>query len=258
MKFNYELSNKVLDFIENAELEEISIGCSNSQVFKIKKEDNIYFLKVADKGILTSEYEKLKWLDCKLNVPKIVLYDLENDIEYLITEGLKGEMLCSNYFKNNPMIGIKVIANAFKHIYSLDINNCPFDSSIDYWLSKIEGYINDNLIKEKNIKEDVLKKFGSIDNIFKYLKENKFEEELCFSHGDPSLPNIFSLNDEFSGLIDVGQCGIADKWFDLAICEKSIIRNYGKEYVSEFYKELNIIPKRTKIDYFILMLEVLL
>ena len=44
--------------------------------------------------------------------------------------------------------------------------------------------------------------------------------------------------------------------FDLAICEKSIKRNYGEEYISEFYNQLGIIPDRNKIDYYLLMMEV--
>ena len=93
MNFNYKLSDKVKSFIENAKLEEISIGCSDSQVFKIEKVDKIYFIKISTKGNLTSEYEKLKWLDGKLNVSRIVLYDYTSNIEYLITKLLKGMYL---------------------------------------------------------------------------------------------------------------------------------------------------------------------
>ena len=37
MNFNYNLSEKVKTFIEDAKIEEIGIGCSDSQVFKIEK-----------------------------------------------------------------------------------------------------------------------------------------------------------------------------------------------------------------------------
>ena len=255
MNFNYELTTKVSEFIENANLEEIGIGCSDSQVFKIEKNNNIFFLKMAKKGMLKSEYEKLKWLNGKLNVPKVVLYDLSQDTEFLITEAVVGEMVCSDYYTNNPDIGIKVIAEAFKQIYSVNIESCPFDVSIDYKLSLVQNSVKNNLIEEANIKKSIFKKFGSINNILKYLEENRFEDELCFSHGDTSLPNIFASNDKFVGFIDVGECGIADKWFDLAICEKSIRRNYGEEYIEKFYKELGVVPDRDKIDYYLVMME---
>ena len=52
MKFNYKLSKVIEDFISGAELNEINIGCSDSQVVKIKKDDNVYFLKIAKKGMV--------------------------------------------------------------------------------------------------------------------------------------------------------------------------------------------------------------
>ncbi len=133
-----------------------------------------------------------------------------------------------------------------------------FNVSIDYKLALVENNVNNNLIRVEDLKEETLKKFGSLENIIKFLKDNKFNDDYCFSHGDTSLPNIFASKNEFVGFIDVGECGIADKWFDLAICEKSIKRNYGEQYISKFYEELNIIPERDKIDYYLLMIELYL
>ena len=48
MNFNYKLSDKILHFIKDAKLEEISIGCSDSQVFKINKEKKIYRCEYCD------------------------------------------------------------------------------------------------------------------------------------------------------------------------------------------------------------------
>lgn len=43
MNFKYELTNKVKKFINDAELSEINIGCSDSQVIKILKDKKIIF-----------------------------------------------------------------------------------------------------------------------------------------------------------------------------------------------------------------------
>ena len=228
MKFNYDLTIEVEKFIIGAELKEIGIGCSDSQVFEIIKNDKVYYLKIAKKDLLTQEYNALKWLDGKLDVPKIVLFDDESENEFLITEAIDGEMVCSDYYVNNPDIAIKIIAEAFKKIYSINIKDCPFNVSNDYKLSLVEKNVKSGLVKNDSLKEETLNKYGNVENILNYLKQNKFEEELCFSHGDTSLPNIFAKDNHFSGFIDVGECGIADKWFDLAICEKSIKRNFGE------------------------------
>lgn len=255
MTFKYELSDKVKEFIEYSNLKEISIGCSDSQVIEIIKGGKKYFLKIAKQGLITSEYDKLNWLKNKLNVPNIELYDNYNGTEYLITTSVNGEMVCSDYYINNPDLGIKVISDAFKNIYSVNIDNCPFNVDIDYKLKLIENNVKNKLVTNKDLKNSTLERFKKVENLLKYLQDNRFDETKCFSHGDTSLPNIFAFKDSFEGFIDVGECGIADKWFDLAICEKSIIRNYGQEYVEKFYKELNIVPDRNKIDYYLYMME---
>lgn len=246
------------NFIGSAKVSEITIGCSDSKVYKIEKEDNTYYLKVATKGLLTREYNALNWLQGKLEVPKIVLYDDTTEKEYLITEAIPGEMVCSDNMINNSDKALDIIVESFNNIYKVDIKNCPFNVGLDYKLNIIENNVKNNLINYNDLKDNTKEKFNSLEEIVKYLKDNKFKEELCFSHGDTSLPNIFANDNHFSGFIDVGECGIADKWFDLAICEKSIKRNYGLEYVKKFYEKLNIKEDRFKIDYYLLMMELYL
>lgn len=258
MKFKYKLTEKIQNFITDTEMKEIGIGCSDSQVIQITKNNDTYYLKIAKKGLLTKEYNALKWLYGKLPVPEIILYDDENENEYLITKAITGEMVCSGKYLKEPNVAIKIIKEAFDKIYSIDISNCPLDVSNHYKLSLVKRNVENRLVKDSDLTEETLKKFGSAEGLLEYLIDNQFKEELCFSHGDTSLPNVFGLNDKFSGFIDVGECGIADKWFDLAICEKSIIRNFGKQYVSKFYEELGVIPDRKKIEYYLLMMELYL
>src|SRR5574344_2076247 len=255
MNFNYKLISSVEKFIENSKLKEISIGCSNSQVFKIIKDNNTFFLKIAKSGLLTSEYEKLIWLQGKLNVPKIVLYKKTSNTEYLITESIEGKMVCDDYYINNPDIGIEVIAQAFSQIASVPVNDCPCDVSIDYKIKLVKNNVIKNNLTEKDLKPETLERFHTVSNLIEYLANNKFYDEKHFSHGDTSLPNIFAVDNKFSGFIDVGECGISDKWFDMAICEKSIRRNYGEKYIERFYKKINVIPDRKKINYYLLMME---
>lgn len=237
---------------------EIDIGCSDSKVYKVITEKDVLFLKIANKGLLTNEYMALRWLAGKLIVPDILAYEVYNKREFLLTKSLKGKMICSDEYKNYPDKVIDILVVAFQNIYNVDIRNCPFNVGLEYKLNLVEKNIKKGLIKEENISREILTKYGTVNGIYNYLVNNKPKEETCFSHGDVSLPNIFADDNSFTGFIDVGECGIADKWFDLAICEKSIIRNYGKNYVSIFYEKLDIIPNREKIDYYLLLMNLYL
>ena len=152
-------------------------------------------------------------------------------------------MLCSEYYLNHKDEGIDIIIEAFNHLYNIDYSDCILDET---------------LINESDIDKSILDRFHTKENILKYLKGNKPKQIIGFTHGDMSLPNIFADNNHFSGLIDVGDSGISDIYYDIVICEKSIERNYGKEYVDIFYDKLGIEKDEFKSEYYRILLSVII
>ena len=106
MSFKYPLPITIKKIINDSELKEISIGCSDSQVVRIKKENKTFYLKIMKENKLLQEYKKLMWLSTKLPVPKIIDFVQEYGNDYLITEEMPGKMLCDEYYINNPDISI--------------------------------------------------------------------------------------------------------------------------------------------------------
>ncbi len=239
-------SNRLNEFIKDAKIEEETIGCSNTNVYRIQKKSKVFYLKVAEH--LSQESIRLDYLQDKILVPEKIFYEKYNGKSYILTKALKGKMLCDEYYKNNPLEGIKIIIEAFNNLYNIDYSDCVIDETIDTKIKRIED--NFNNIKEENIKKEILDRFHTKENILKYLKGNKPKQIIGFTHGDMSLPNIFADNNKFSGLLDVDECGISDIYFDLVICEISIERNYGKEYIDVFYDELGIEKDEFKSDYY--------
>ena len=99
--------------------------------------------------------------------------------------------------------------------------------------------------------------------MLKWLKENQPKNfEPVLSHGDFCLPNVFFNDDEFSGLIDLGGTGVADKYQDIALCYRSLKHNFGGVYGGKVYKDFNpdllfeklgITPDWEKIRYYTLL-----
>ena len=245
-KITIKGSNRLNEFLKDAnKIEEITIGC-NSVVYRIKKKSKTFYLKIADH--LSQESIRLDYLSGKINIPEKVFYEKYNGKSYILTKEVKGIMLCDDYFDNNKMEGIDIIVEAFNAIYNIDYSDCIIDETIDTKIAEIESRFNQ--IKESDINETILSRFHTKENILKYLKGNKPKQIIGFTHGDMSLPNIFALDHHFSGLIDVGNAGISDIYFDLVICEMSIERNYGKEYIPIFYDKLGIEKDDFKSDYY--------
>ena len=239
-------SNRLKEFIKDAnKIEEITIGC-NSKVYKIRKKSKVFYLKEANH--LSKESIALDYLQGKISVPEKIFYEKYNGKSYILTKEVRGTMLCDDYFEEHPLEGIDIIVEAFNALYNIDYSDCIIDETIDTKIKEIESRFSS--IKNEDIDEKVLNRFHNKDMILKYLKGNKPKQIIGFTHGDMSLPNIFALDGHFSGLIDVGNAGLSDIYFDLVICEMSIERNYGKEYIDTFYEKLGIEKDEFKSDYY--------
>ena len=99
-----------------------------------------------------------------------------------------------------------------------------------------------------------------MQKLYEYLVNNRIKEQkLCFSHGDLSIPNIFYKDEKITGFVDLGDSGIADIWYDIAILVKSLRRNYETDEAEKYlFKKLNIEPNYEVIDYYILLTDLFL
>lgn len=243
-------SNRLNEFLKDANrVEEVTIGC-NSKVYRIRKKSKTFYLKIADH--LSKESIMLDYLKNKIKVPEKMFYEKYNGKSYILSREIKGEMLCSKYYEEHPLEGIDIIIEAFNDLYNIDYSDCVVDETIDTKIKEIESRFSS--IKNSDIKKEILDRFHSKEAILKYLKGNKPKQIMGFTHGDMSLPNIYALDHHFNGLIDVGNAGISDIYYDLVVCEMSIERNYGKEYVQVFYDKLGIEKDEFKSDYYRILL----
>ena len=67
----------VLYPIENKNIIYINSSIFNSPIIN----NEVYYLKVASSGLLTKEYNALRWLDGKLKVAKIIHYENSDSVE---------------------------------------------------------------------------------------------------------------------------------------------------------------------------------
>lgn len=244
-------SNRLNEFLKTAtSIEKITIGCSGKKVYKIRKKSKVFYLKVANH--LSKESISLDYLEDKIMVPEKVFYEKYNGMSYLLTKSLNGIMLCDDYFDDHVMEGIDIIVEAFNALYNIDYSDCVIDETIPVKIKRIEENIG--LIKEEDIKKEILDRFHTKQAILKYLKGNMPKQIIGFTHGDMSLPNIYACNGHFSGLLDTEDAGLSDIYYDLVVCEMSIERNYGKEYVDVFYEKLGIEKDEFKSDYYRILL----
>lgn len=237
------------------------VGLSGSQVLLF--DDMV--LKIQPESEETkNELEVMRWLDGKLSAPRIIYHEVVNGVSYLLMTRIAGAMSCDLSYINSPGRLTKLLAEGLRKLWSLDISDCPCDASLDHHLAAAEYRVKNCLVDLEDMEPDTLGEngFKNAEHLLTWLKENRPEEDLVFSHGDYCLPNIFVNDSEITGYIDLGRAGIADRYRDIAICYRSLKSNLRGSYgghppvdfdSDELFRELGITPDWDKIRYYILL-----
>lgn len=234
-----------------------NIGMSNSTV--ICFDDMVVKTNVA-----IEEIKIMEWLYGKLPVPKILEYEKIDGIGYLLMSKINGKMICDSEYLNNSSMLLNLLSNALNMLWNVDISDCPNNMSIENKLKLAEYQVENNLCDINDAEPDTYGKCGfkNPEELLKWLINNKPKESIVLSHGDFCLPNILVNNDKISGFIDLGRCGAADKYQDIALCYRSLKHNYEGKFSGraikgfnpdDLFVSLGIQPDRELLNYYILL-----
>ena len=207
------------------------------------------------RGVFKFADSMMLWLEGKLPVPKVLHFERHDGWSNLLMSEADG-VLCSEEYEDeqSPEKIIELYAECIRLFHSIDISDCPYTNSLDSRLAELDYLLNNDLadVDCENWEEDT--PFKDPRELYDFLKTEKPEEELVFSHGDLGDSNIFVKDGKVSGFIDLGRSGRADKWYDIAFCVRSIREDIGEEqYVELFFDLLGIKPDWEKIKYYILL-----
>jgi len=257
-KFSPKLPNELNKFLNGYLCTKNLIGRSSASVYHYQDQANSYFLKIDRSRELIREHAIMVWLDGKLPVPKVKYFGVKDGLIYLLMNTIDGHMSCicpedliCEPYENT----VKLLAEGILMLQSVDITDCPFKNTLDIKLKDALFNIEHNLVDMDDFENN--NSFHTPIELYDYLSNNQPQGDICFCHGDYCLPNIFIDNDQVTGFIDLGRCGIADKWQDIALCVRSLRYNLPdvdrENYIDQFFEHLGIKPDWQKINYYILL-----
>lgn len=256
------LSKQLSEMTRNYRFVKDTEGMSPALVYKLIGRNENLFLKISDRRFHGTTYDverekdMMLWLSGKLPVPEVLHFEQYENTNYLLMRELGGDVGYAYYEKQrDPKKMIRIYSEGIKLFQSIRVLDCPFVSDIDYRLNELDYLLRNNLadIDVRNWEDDT--PFRDPNELVAFLKTHKPSEELVFSHGDFGDSNLFIVNDQVSGFIDLGRSGKADKWYDIAFCVRSIQHDIGnnKEHLDLFFDLLDIEPDWEKIRYYILL-----
>ena len=155
-------------------------------------------------------------------------------------------MSCDPAFESNPLQMVKALAAGLKMLHSLDITDCPFDARLEIQLEAACRRTQARLVDETDFDDERVGRTAT-DLFEELLKKRPVNEDLVFTHGDYCLPNIIldPTSLEVSGFIDLGRCGVADRYQDLALAARSLAYNWGEKFVPALFEAYGLKENET-------------
>lgn len=232
----YELSTLIIE----GTFEKVHAPYSGASTYRIDRitgeRTYLKILPIPHREPLKQYQEKLIWIERKLPVPKVLHYSSNDKFEFLLMSEIVGADGTDPVHRGNMESLIRKLAQALKQVHTVEVEDCPFDYTLNRRIKVVVERNNAGLID----KQKVEKKFNGhrFEDLYQTLVTNRYHsEDLVFTHGDFCVPNVVMNSTGVSGFIDVADAGIADRYRDLASMHYSIIRNFGEEWLDLFYKE---------------------
>jgi len=255
--FELSLPPRLQDLLVGYEWRQDALGCSSADVFRLEAEGRVpVYLKtefIDSLGELSGEVARLRWLASQgLACPQVIAHERDNEREWLLMSALPGADLVSEEGMS-PTERVHLLANALRRLHAVGIATCPFDHRLDNKIAEAKAHLFAGRVDEEDFDDERLGR--SAQDLFRELEEIRpATEDFVVTHGDACLPNFMADGGRFSGYIDCGRLGVADRHQDIALACISIERNFGKELISEFLKVYgDFKPQAEKLTYYQLL-----
>lgn len=234
---DFSALKQVLPQIRDYEPEEVAIGRSTSMVYRlVSPETPPLFLKAAvgvDAAEVKAEHDRLRWLAGRVPVASVVAFAADTDYACLLTESLPGITAAEVPARLWSQVTIR-FAVELRKLHSIDPGECPFDRTLAQVLPVARARARAGRVDEADFDLDRL---GStaIELLGPLYQKRPLYEDVVVTHGDACLSNVIFDDGAFSGFVDCGRCGLADRYQDLALAARSIDATFGAHFVAEFF-----------------------
>lgn len=234
MKFSKDLRELLDGHFKEYQLFPLAGGGSDAKIYSILTEDNRKLILKTQPSSLENEYSNYKWLEKRTKVPEVIFYSRHNKTDFLCMTELRGYSLDHFIGEISPDEVIRRFSETLKSLHSLVLDQTTLVQNLDQRLLQAEKNLKENRIDISEL-EPENKDLGLINLHEKLLSLKPSTHELVFTHGDYCFDNLIFDNEKFSGFIDLGNAGVADKYQDIALAVRSITHEFGKDLVSLFF-----------------------
>ena len=197
---------------------------------------------------LDAETARLTWASGFTPVPSVLDHGRDATGSWIALSALKGENAVSARWRADPATAVDALGRGLRALHdALPLESCPFSWSATDRLEDARqraaaGRIDPGRWHEDHQPLDVIQ-------ALELAAQTPSVDKLVVCHGDACAPNTLLTDDgEWSGHVDLGALGVADRWADLAVATWSATWNYGSGWETPLLDAYGITtdPDRTR------------
>ena len=105
-----------------------TVGMSGSQVMVF--DDRVLKIEKCRKEN-DETVRMMRWLCSRIPVPEVLCYETDGISQYLLMSRVGGKMSCDTYYLERPDELLKLLSDAVKILWSVDITDCPRNTGLE-------------------------------------------------------------------------------------------------------------------------------
>jgi kanamycin kinase len=203
---------------------------------------------------LGAEVARLRWAVAFVAVPEVIGEGADEGGSWIVTRGLPGRSAVEERWTREPQTAVRAIGAGLRSLHdALPVTRCPFDWSAEARLAVARERAAAGRTDPADWHPDH-RGVGGVERALAILADVPPVDAPVVCHGDACAPNTLVGDDgRFSGHVDLGALGVADRWADLAIATWSTQWNYGPGWERPLLDAYGVEPDHERIRYYRLL-----
>ena len=220
---------------------------------------DVRFLKMSQADYfpgLDDEADRMRWAVEYLPVPQVIEQGSDAEVSWLTTRALPGRDATDSAWTKDPERLVGVLAEGLRVFHQAPVETCPCDFRLNRALAHVRRRVELGLIQPER---DFHPEFAhlSAEEAVEHLERTRPKaERLVVCHGDYCLPNVLIEEGVATGFVDLGELGVADRWWDLAVATWSVTWNLGPGYEDLFLSEYGVERDDPQLEFYRLVYDV--
>lgn len=203
---------------------------------------------------LTQEAERMAWAGAFHPVPTVLAAGASDDGSWLVTAALPGRSAVDPRWTAEPRTAVRAIGEGLRAMHeALPADRCPFSWMAEVRVERSRRAAAAGLIDPARDWQP--EHHGlTIARALELIAGTPPADKVVVCHGDACAPNtLVSEDGRWSGHVDLGALGLADRWADLAIATWSTSWNYGPDWEDELLAAYGVPPDPERTRYYRLL-----